>query len=69
MIAEPKITEFFCVMDKFNKNFDKEISNHALLYSSGMRRRNRKGIVSEYFHYTKKQTYVAVITNRSYCGN
>lgn len=25
MIAESKITEIFCVIDEFNKNFDKEM--------------------------------------------
>lgn len=47
MIAESKITEIFCVIDEFNKNFDKEISNHVLISSSGKRRRNRKSIMSE----------------------
>lgn len=31
MIAKSKIIENFCVIDEFNKNFDKEISNHALI--------------------------------------
>lgn len=44
MIAESKITDFFCVIDEFNKNFDKEMSNHALISPSGKRRRNREGV-------------------------
>ena len=47
MIAEAKITEIFCVIDEFNQNFEKEMSNHALISSSGKRRRNRKGVLSE----------------------
>lgn len=47
MIAESKITEIFYVIDEFNKNFDKEMSNHALISSLGKRRRNRKGVMSE----------------------
>lgn len=47
MIAKSKITEFFCLIDEFNKNFDRELFNHALLSSSGKQRRNRKGIMSE----------------------
>lgn len=47
MIAEDKITEIFCVIDEFNKNFDKEVSSHTLISSSGRHRRNRKGVMSE----------------------
>ena len=47
MIAKSWITEIFCIIDESNKNFDKEMSNHVLISSSGKRRRNRKGIMSE----------------------
>jgi hypothetical protein len=47
MIAEAKITEIFFVTDKFNENFEKEMSKHSLVSSSGKRRRNRKGVLSE----------------------
>ena len=47
MIVEFKIIEIFCVIDEFNKNFDKEMSNHVLISSSGKQRRNRKGVLLE----------------------
>jgi len=35
MIAEAKFTEIFCVIDEFNRNLEKEISNHVLISASG----------------------------------
>ena len=47
MITEAKITEFFCAIDVFNKNFDKGMSKHALISSSGKPRRHRQSVLSE----------------------
>jgi hypothetical protein len=33
MIAEANITEIFCTIDEFNKNFYKEMSKRALISS------------------------------------
>lgn len=50
MITEDKVTEIFCVIDEFCKKFDAEIENNplkALPSSDGIRRRRRKGQMSE----------------------
>ena len=31
MITKDKITEIFCILDEFSKNFDAEMQNHSLL--------------------------------------
>ena len=46
MITEAKITEIFCAIDEFDKNFDKEMSKHALISSSGKQRRHRQSVLS-----------------------
>ena len=42
MITKDKITEIFCILDEFSKNFDAEMQNHSLLTGSQKPRRHRK---------------------------
>ena len=63
MTAESKTTENFCIIiNNFNKNFDKEMSDHVLISSSGKRRRYRNGIMSESEIMT-----ILVLFHFSYC--
>lgn len=47
MIAADKITEIFCAVDEFCKEFDKEIDKKSLMSSDGKRRRYRKASLSD----------------------
>lgn len=47
MITKDKVTEIFCVLDEFSKNFDVEIQKNALTCTDGKRRRNRKASLSD----------------------
>ena len=50
MITKDKVTEIFCIIDEFEKNLSVELSKNMHLPSSsndGVRRRNRKGRMSE----------------------
>ena len=47
MITDDKITEIFCVVDEFCKEFDKEIDRKSLLSPNGKPRRYRKASLSE----------------------
>ncbi|RRD57552.1 IS982 family transposase, partial [Tannerella forsythia] len=42
MITKDKITEIFCILDEFSKNFDAEMQNHSLPTGSPKARRRRK---------------------------
>ena len=46
MITDDKITEFFCTVDEFSKNFDFELEKN-LLSASGKQRRRRKATMSD----------------------
>ena len=47
MITEDKITEIFCAVDEFCKEFDKEVDKKSLISSDGKPRRYRKASLSE----------------------
>ena len=47
MITEDKITEIFCAVDEFCKEFDKEVDKKSLMSSEGKHRRYRKASLSE----------------------
>ena len=47
MITADKITQIFCVVDEFCKEFDKEIDKKSLMSSDGKRRRYRKASLSD----------------------
>lgn len=49
MITKDKVTDFFCIIDEFVKNLDAELRQNIQIGSSpdGIRRRNRKGKLSE----------------------
>ena len=46
MITDDKITEIFCTVDEFSKNFDFELEKNLLSASSKQRRR-RKATMSD----------------------
>ena len=54
MITKDKITEIFCILDEFSKNFDAEMQNHSLLTSSQKSRRRRKTSLSDSEIITKE---------------
>ena len=47
MITDYKITEIFCAVDEFCKEFDKQIDKKSLLSSDGKSRRYRKASISD----------------------
>ena len=47
MITDYKITEIFCAVDEFCKEFDKQIDKKYLLSSDGKSRRYRKASLSD----------------------
>lgn len=47
MITKDKITEIFCILDMFSKNFDAEMPNHSLLINSQKPSRRRKASLSD----------------------
>ena len=47
MITDYKITEIFCAVDEFCKEFDKQIDKKSLMSSDGKSRRYRKASLSD----------------------
>ena len=47
MITNDKITEIFCAVDEFFKEFDKEVDKKSLMSSDGKPRRYRKVSLSD----------------------
>ena len=47
MITDYKVTEIFCAVDEFCKEFDKQIDKKSLMSSDGKRRRYRKASLSD----------------------
>ena len=47
MITADKITEIFCAVDEFCKEFDNQIDKKSLISSDGKRRRYRKASLSD----------------------
>lgn len=65
MITKDKVTEIFCIIDEFEKNLSVELSKNMHLPSSsndGVRRRNRKGRMSESEIMTILVCYHSVLT-------
>ena len=57
MITEDKITEIFCAVDEFCKEFDKEMDKKSLMSSEGTPRRYRKASLSESEIMTTRAAY------------
>lgn len=47
MITEDKVTEIFCAVDEFCKEFEKQMEKKTLISSDGKVRRNRKASLSD----------------------
>ena len=47
MIAKDKVTEIFCIIDEFDKNFDLELKKNLLPVTDGRQHRNRKASLSD----------------------
>ena len=47
MITKDKITEIFCILDEFSKNFDAEMQNHSLPTGFQKPRKRRKASLSD----------------------
>ena len=47
MITDYKVTEIFCAVDEFCKEFDKQIDKKSLMSSDGKSRRYRKASLSD----------------------
>lgn len=47
MITNDKVTEFFCIIDEFDKNFDIELKKNLLPVTDGRKHRNRKASLSD----------------------
>ena len=47
MITKDKVTEIFCVIDEFDKNFDLELKKNLLPVTDGKQHRNRKASLSD----------------------
>ena len=47
MITEDKVTEIFCIIDEFDKNFESELKKNLLPVTDGKQHRNRKASLSD----------------------
>lgn len=47
MIINDKITEIFCIIDEFDKNFDLELKKNFLPSTDAKKHRNRKASLSD----------------------
>lgn len=47
MITKDKVTEIFCIIDEFDKNFDLELKKNLLPVTDGRQHRNRKASLSD----------------------
>ena len=47
MLSSHKITEIFFIIDEFNKNFEKIVSDHSLVRNTDLKQRNRKSTLSD----------------------
>ncbi len=47
MITEDKNTEFFCIFDEFDKNFEFKQKKNLLPVTDGKKHRNRKASLSD----------------------
>ena len=46
MITKDKVTEFFCIIDEFDKNFEFELKKNLLPAPNEKKHRNRKASLS-----------------------
>ena len=47
MLSSHKITEIFFIIDEFDKNFEKIVSDHILVRNTDLKQRNRKSTLSD----------------------
>ena len=47
MLSSHKITEIFFIIDEFDKNFEKIVSDHSLVRNTDLKQRNRKSTLSD----------------------
>ena len=47
MITKDKVTEIFCIIDEFDKNFESELKKNLLPVTDGKQHRNRKSSLSD----------------------
>ena len=47
MLSNHKITEIFFIIDEFDKNFEKIVSDHSLVRNTDLKQRNRKSTLSD----------------------
>ena len=47
MLSSHKITEIFFIIDEFDKNFEKIVSDHSLVQNTDLKQRNRKLTLSD----------------------
>lgn len=47
MITKDKVTEIFCIIDEFDKNFALELKKNLLPATAGKKHRNRKTPLSD----------------------
>jgi len=47
MLSSHKITEIFFIIDEFDKNFEKIVSDHSLVQNTDLKQRNRKSTLSD----------------------
>ena len=47
MITKDKVTEIFCIIDEFDKNFESELKKNLLPVTDGKQHRNRKASLSD----------------------
>ena len=47
MLSSHKVTEIFFIIDEFDKNFEKILSDHSLVQNTDLKQRNRKSTLSD----------------------
>ena len=47
MLSSQKVTEIFFIIDEFDKNFEKIVSDHSLVQNTDLKQRNRKSTLSD----------------------
>ena len=47
MLSSHKVTEIFFIIDEFDKNFEKIVSDHSLVRNTDLKQRNRKSTLSD----------------------
>ena len=47
MLSSHKVTEIFFIIDEFDKNFEKIVSDHNLVQNTDLKQRNRKSTLSD----------------------